>query len=283
MKHRSLLLVLFVMYVFSTAPISSAQDTAMLSVTPPFVLSADTPVKLRLKETITSQTAKVNDTVPFEVVEDVKIGDVVVINRGAPAWGTVTEAHSKRSFGRSGKLNVNIDKVQLVSGENVALRSVKGGSGGNHVAAMTTAVVATAIVFFPAAPLFFFIKGKNITIPKGTEVISYVAGQTPLELTKFEIRTTNNLQALSGTTDSRAGATIRNMEVSTLLVKSTPDGAEITIDGKYVGSTQSTLMLAPGDHIIQMQKPGFKLWERPMTVVGGGALTVDATLEKLPL
>ena len=271
MKNRSLPLVLFIAFLFTFATLSPAQERVAPSVSPPFVLSADTPVKLRLVETMTSKTAKVNDTVPFEVVEDVKINDVIVIAHGAPAWGTVTEAHSKKSFGRSGKLNINIDKAQLVSGENVALRSTKGGSGGNHVAAMTTAVVATSIVFFPAAPLFFFIKGKNITIPKGTEIITYVAGQTPLEIAKF-----------ANTRDSQASSATSTPELSTLLVKSTPEGAEITIDGKYVGSTQSTLTLGPGEHTIQLQKQGFKLWERPLTVSAGGTLTVDATLEKLP-
>lgn len=144
---------------------------------------------------------------------------------------------------------------------------------------MTTAVVATAIVFFPAAPLFSFIKGKNITIPKGTEIISYVTGQTPLELAKFATAP-SNLATLSGG-DSQTGAATNNAELSSLLVKSTPNGAEITIDGKYVGSTQSTLTLSPGEHTIQIQKQGFKLWERPMTVGVGGTLTVDATLEKL--
>src|SRR5688500_15831361 len=108
MKRRPLLLVLFVTYVFTFAAITPAQERIVPAVLPLFALTADTPVKLRLTETITSKTSKVNDTVPFEVVEDVKIGDVIVIASGAPAWGTVTEAHSKRSFGRSGKLNVNI-------------------------------------------------------------------------------------------------------------------------------------------------------------------------------
>ena len=279
MKHKSVLFVLLVTYVFTLANINPAQER-LPAVAPAFTLVADAPVKLRLKETITSQSAKVNDTVPFEVVEDVKVGDVIVIERGASAWGTVTEAHSKRSFGRAGKLNINIDKVQLVSGEKVGLRSVKGGSGGNHVAAMTTAVVATAIVFFPAAPLFFFIKGKNITIPKGTEIISYVAGETPLEIAKFTKPAMNNLAPLAVTGESQT-ATANTPALSTLLVKSTPDGAEITLDGKYVGSTQSTLTLAQGEHIIQIQKVGFKLWERPMTIGVGGTLTVDATLEKL--
>ncbi|HVQ40491.1 MAG TPA: PEGA domain-containing protein [Pyrinomonadaceae bacterium] len=283
MKHKQLLLVLFVVYVFACATITPAQERILPAVLAPFTLSADTPVKLRLMETITSASAKLNDTVPFEVVEDVKIGDVIVIARGSHASGTVIEAHSKRSFGRSGKLNVNIDKAQLVSGESVALRSTKGGSGGNHVAVMTTAVVATAIVFFPAAPLLFFIKGKNITIPKGTEIISYISGQTPLEITKFAKATTDNPQTLSGPADSQTSTATNNAALSTLLVKSTPDGAEITIDGKYVGSTPSTLTLAAGEHTVKVEKQGFKLWERPMTVSTGGTLTVDATLEKLPL
>ncbi len=131
-------------------------------------LGEDTPVRLRLQQNLSSGTAKVNDKVDFEVVEDVKVGNLVVIPQGATAIATVTEAHAKKSFGRAGKLNVNIDYVRLVNGDKVSLRAVKGGSGGSHTGAMTGAVVATAIVFFPAAPLFFFIKGKNIIIPKGT-------------------------------------------------------------------------------------------------------------------
>jgi PEGA domain len=43
-------------------------------------------------------------------------------------------------------------------------------------------------------------------------------------------------------------------------VKSTPDEAEITIAGKYVGSTPSTLTLAAGEHIIKVEKQGFTPW-----------------------
>jgi hypothetical protein len=88
-------------------------------------------------------------------------------------------------MGRSGKLHINIDYLRLASGDKVPLRAVKGGSGGNHIAAMTGAMVATSIVFFPAAPLFLFMHGKDITIPKGTEVTAYVAADTPLDPAKF--------------------------------------------------------------------------------------------------
>jgi len=150
-----------------------------------FGLTEDTPVRIRLARTMSSKDARVDERVDFEVFDDVKVGGVVVIERGAMAIATVTEAHPKRRMGRSGKLHINIDYVRLANGEKVLLRAVKGGNGGNHIAAMTGAMVATSIVFFPAAPLFLFTHGKDITIPKGTEVTAYVAADTHLDPAKF--------------------------------------------------------------------------------------------------
>lgn len=163
------------------------QNPAAVSAKPSlaFGLVEDTPVRIRLARTMSSKDAKVDERVDFEVLEDVKVGNVIVIERGAMAIATVTEAHPKRRMGRAGKLKMNIDYVRLVSGDKVPLRAVKGGSGGSRVPVMTGAMVATGIVFFPAAPLFLFMNGKNITIPKGTEVTAYVAADTPLDATKF--------------------------------------------------------------------------------------------------
>lgn len=169
---------------------ASAQSSAAAAQSPlAFGLTEDTPIRIKLARTMSSKEAKVDERVDFEVFEDVKIGDVVVIERGAMAIATVTEAHPKRRMGRAGKLHMNIDYVRLVSGEKVPLRAVKGGSGGNHIAAMTGAMVATGIVFFPAAPLFLFMHGNDITIPKGTEITAYVAADTPLDPAKFRKQT----------------------------------------------------------------------------------------------
>jgi hypothetical protein len=150
-----------------------------------FGLAEDTPVRIRLARTMSSRDARVDERVDFEVLEDIKVGNVVVIERGAMVIATVTEAHPKQRMGRAGKLHMNIDYVRLVSGEKVLLRAVKGGSGGNHIAVMTGAMVATSLVFFPAAPFFLFMHGNDITIPKGTEITAYVAADTPLDPTKF--------------------------------------------------------------------------------------------------
>jgi hypothetical protein len=151
-----------------------------------FVLHNGTPVKLRLSRNLSSADAKIGETVDFEVLEEVKIGDVIVIPRGGTALATVTQAQKKRRMARGGKLDINIDYVRLVNGDKAALRAVKETSGGGHTGAMTGGIVATSIVFFPAAPFFLFMHGKDTTIPKGTEITAYVNGEIKLDPTKFQ-------------------------------------------------------------------------------------------------
>ena len=257
--------------VNQASPVASATPKPPLA----FGLTEDTPVKIKLARTMSSSDAKAGEKVDFEVLEDVKIGDVIVIQHGAMAIGTVTEAHPKRRMGRAGKLNINIDYVQLVSGEKAPLRAVKGGSGGNHTGAMTGAMVATGILFFPAAPFFLFMHGKDITIPKGTEIAAYIAGDTPLDPEKFTQQVATNLSVTSPPASDVS-------QVSTVSIKSDPAGAEITIDGKFVGTTPSSVQLQPGDHSIAIEKVGFKSWLKTMTIAAGGSVNLDATLDKLP-
>jgi archaellum component FlaF (FlaF/FlaG flagellin family) len=66
-------------------------------------------------------------------------------------------------------------------------------------------------------------------------------------------------------------------KVASLHVKSSPDGADILVDGKYVGSTPSTLQLAPGDHTVSVKRNGYTTWSRTVHVVPGD-LTVVAEL-----
>ena len=63
-----------------------------------------------------------------------------------------------------------------------------------------------------------------------------------------------------------------------LSVVSNPDGADIEIDGTFVGNTPSDLQVPEGDHIITVKKAGFKEWQRKMKVTGGSSVRLNATL-----
>lgn len=42
----------------------------------------------------------------------------------------------------------------------------------------------------------------------------------------------------------------------------------------------SQVKLTAGEHVISIEKSGFNLWKRTMTVSAGGNVTVEASLEK---
>jgi hypothetical protein len=153
-----------------------------------FTLQDQTPIKLRLSRNMSSADAKTGETVDFEVIEDIKVGDIVVIQRGAVALATVTNAKPKGRMGKGGKLDIVLDSVRLVSGEKAALRATKETKGGGKTGAMTGGIVASSILFFPAAPFFLLMKGKDIAIPKGTEITAYVNGNISLDARKFNSR-----------------------------------------------------------------------------------------------
>jgi len=233
----------------------------------PHTLLDGTPVKLRLSQTISSADAKVGQETPFEVVEEIKVDDVVVLPKGATAIGTVTECNAKKSMGRAGKLNISISYARLADQEKVALRATQDNKGGGHVGAMTGAMVATSIVFFPAAPLFLFMKGKDITIPQGTEITAFVEGDMHLNMANFGV----------APAPAAPPATVQ----ASLVIDSSPPGADIEIDGAFVGNTPSTVPVTPGSHEIAVKKKGFSDWNRKLSVTGG-SVHLSAELESSP-
>lgn len=65
-------------------------------------------------------------------------------------------------------------------------------------------------------------------------------------------------------------------------INSEPVGAEIWVDGKFVGSTPSSIKLGTGTHIIKMTRPTYKDWIREIVITEGETKTVTAFLEKNP-
>lgn len=241
-----------------------------------FVLEDGTPVKMRINRTVSSADAHVGDTIDFEVLEDVSVNGTLVIPKGGLAFATVTEAQPKRRMARGGKLDINIDYVKLVSSERAALRAVKDLSGGGHTGAMVGGIVATSLVFFPAAPFFLFMHGKDISIPKGTEITAYVNGDMKLDIAKFQ-----PAPAEQETAASESAAPAANSTSAKLQMESNPSSADIEIDGSFVGNTPSDVQVAEGDHTVTVKKAGFKDWERKMKVTAGSSVHLNAELEKL--
>jgi hypothetical protein len=61
---------------------------------------------------------------------------------------------------------------------------------------------------------------------------------------------------------------------------STPNGAEIVVDGRYLGNTPSVIGLGAGTHLVVLSLPGFAPWKRDLTVAAGSDVNVTASLRK---
>lgn len=187
------LVVISFLIALTTA--AAAQDTSPLPPAPAAPLSAESdsliledgaPVKLRLLRELSSTKEQPGATVEFAVIEEVKVGSLIVIARDATAIGTVLEARPARRLGRTGKLDVRVDVVQLTNGKKARLRAIRRGPDGSRAGEVAMTVAAAGLLFFPVAPLLLLQKGENIHVPQGTLVTAFIHGEHTLPRAEFK-------------------------------------------------------------------------------------------------
>ena len=130
------------------------------------LLREGSAVILKFAAELNSKTANEGDPVEFLLDEDVKVGDAIVVAKGAHAVATVSHARRAGMVGRPGELNVQIE--YLIAGTNhVRIRGSKGREGDSR----TGSAVALTVLF---GPIGLIKHGKNVDIPAGTPLTAYV-------------------------------------------------------------------------------------------------------------
>jgi hypothetical protein len=247
----------------SDAQQPAPQPPATSSAPSRLVLAKGAAVKLRLKRDISSADAKEGDTIDFEVVEEVTVGNIVVIPKGNAAMGSVTDVQAARRMGRGGKLDIQLDAVTLADGEKATLWAVQERTGEGNVGD-NRPIVARSLVFGPVAPIILLTPGEESMIPRDTEITGYTVTAMQLDPAKFT--TTSSLAAVPS---KPIGAQLE--------VTSAPSRAKISVDGELVGWTPAQIDLAPGRHTITISKAGCRSWERTL-VLSAGKTTLAGTL-----
>jgi hypothetical protein len=146
------------------------------------VLADGTPVRLRLENV--SDSVRVGDTLELEVVEEVRVRDVVAIPKSSVAAAIVSNPQSKSSDGHDGKIDVNFINVALSDGKRIPLRESK-------LHRSNTTVVASS-------------SGQDVAIAAGIDVTAYIDGDSTLDLVKLQTanRTTTEIKITSNPTKS---------------------------------------------------------------------------------
>lgn len=153
-------------------------------------LPANTVFKISLNDDVSSKTNQVGDPVTFTVQEDVSVGNVLVLPKGAQGSGVVTKVSRPKSFGRSGALDVSFDQVFSVDDE--VIPTVLGPEAKEKLKMEAAAVGASTIGALALGPIGlvggFFVKGKDVSLPAGSTL--YIETQ--------EAVTTKGLELTSG-------------------------------------------------------------------------------------
>jgi membrane-associated protease RseP (regulator of RpoE activity) len=114
--------------------------------------------------------------------------------------------------------------------------------------------------------------GKDVTIPKGTQITAYIEGNMNLDARTFR-NTDGPEQIMAVSIADETGSP------ATVAVSSLPAGAEISVDGNFVGNTPSALNLPSGEHVISVSRPGYQSWQRKIKLSGGN-VNLSAELVK---
>lgn len=233
-------------------------------------IPSGTKVSCRLEQTISSATAEPGQQVQLATTEDVKINDVIVIPQGSIVMGTIVTAQEKRNMGRTGKLDFSIDKVRASDGEFIPLRyTLQKKEGGSHAMSTGVMTAGAAVLFWPAAPFLLLRKGKDITINKGIVLETFTDENHMLKSSHQPASSSSSSGSSASGTDDQA----------TVTITSAVPGAEIEIDGAFIGSTPTTRALHAGTHKIKVTS-GSRVWERNLQVERGGTVTVNANFGK---
>jgi len=157
------------------APAVAAVTTAPATPAPPagpatrdLILASQTELMLAPDAEISSKTAKLGDKVMLTTAADVLVDGLVVIPKGTHAEGSVSFVKGTGSFGKSGKLEITFETVDL-GDRHIALTGSHRQEGSGNGGATAGAVVAAGLVGG------FLVKGHSAVVFKGASLSAHTA------------------------------------------------------------------------------------------------------------
>ena len=137
------------------------------------LLLRGTAVPFAFASDVTSRTAEVGDKIPLTLTEDLKVGDVVVVRKGAPAVATIIQVDKTGLAGMPGDVAFQMESLQA---GNVVVRL----NGGAAKEGQDKVGEAMGLMFVPVVPAGLFVHGKDAEIKQGAAFTAFVDADTLL-------------------------------------------------------------------------------------------------------
>lgn len=140
-------------------------------------VNKDSLIKIQMVSELNSKSSRVGDEVVFQAAEDVYLGGVLIVAKGALGSGKVTKVERSKNFGRDAKLEMSFDSITAIDGS--LLHTYVGEKAKAETQSLATAAGASVAGMVILGPIGVvggaFVKGKDITIKPGA--VMYVQTQ----------------------------------------------------------------------------------------------------------
>lgn len=148
----------------AAAPVIQASHQA---VAPAALLPKNTSISLTTNQEITTKGKQWSegDTFALSVAQNVMLGNYVVIPKGAKGVGRITWLTSKGAFGKSGKMEIALEYIE-VGNTRIPIEGTFRQEGEGNTVATVGGVLAAGI-------FAGFITGKSARIPQGRELTAH--------------------------------------------------------------------------------------------------------------
>ena len=119
---------------------------------------------------------------------------------------------------------------------------------------------------------------KGGFVPKCDNFYNKVSEMSPKEVNKAAALLGKPGMDETVVTPAAAPEVAKKTDVK-LAIMSTPEAADIEVDGNFMGNTPSAIELAPGEHTIIVSKNSYKPWQRKIKLAAGD-IKLNAELEQ---
>ncbi|RAK09781.1 hypothetical protein C8C77_102145 [Halanaerobium saccharolyticum] len=132
----------------------------------------DQLIRIALQEEINSNTASRGEKVAYQVVEDIKIDDTLIIPAGTTGQLEVTEIKEAGKMGQDGDIKIGFPKLTTIDGTSleVAIEEEAQEENESQKLAIGASVLGTALLGLPGVVVGYFVEGEDETIPAGSEL-----------------------------------------------------------------------------------------------------------------
>jgi hypothetical protein len=146
-------------------------------------------VRLRLRENLSAAYLRRDDKVHFEVLENVKVNNYLVIPREATAVGTITAVTQTKLMNRYGVVEVALDGVMLANGDKLAIRGTESAKRHIRPGLVVFLTAPIGIVVQPKNPVWMTPLGReniDANLKDGSDFLAWTDGTADLDSAEFQ-------------------------------------------------------------------------------------------------